>query len=84
MGGTIGHCYGHTYSEPLTRLAFQRALASVSRSPGTMVYGNTTIYGPEPVENFANLAGYLVEGFCRSANPPSILPSTKSVRRKIT
>jgi methylmalonyl-CoA mutase cobalamin-binding subunit len=71
MGGTIGHCYGHTYSEPLTRLAFQRALASVSRNPGTMIYGNTTIYGPEPVENFANLAGYLLVDIAAQRMRPS-------------
>jgi methylmalonyl-CoA mutase cobalamin-binding subunit len=71
MGGCVGHCYGHTYSEPMTRLAFQRALASVSRYPGTMVYGNTTVYGPEPVENFANLAGYLLVDVAAQRSRPS-------------
>jgi methylmalonyl-CoA mutase cobalamin-binding subunit len=60
LGGRMSHCYGHTYSDPVTRLAFQRALATVGTGPGTMVYGNTTIYGPDEAENFANLAGYLL------------------------
>ena len=27
LGGRVAHCYGHSFSDPLTRLAFQRALA---------------------------------------------------------
>ncbi|MHA2224678.1 MAG: cobalamin-dependent protein [Candidatus Hodarchaeales archaeon] len=60
IGGHITHCYGHTYSDPLTRLAFQRALAQVTESPGSMVYGNTTIYVSNEIENYANLASYLM------------------------
>jgi len=60
IGGRVSHCYGHTFSNPLTRLAFQRALARVTETPGTMVYGNTTIFVASEVENFANLASYLL------------------------
>ncbi|MFW9993785.1 MAG: cobalamin-dependent protein [Candidatus Odinarchaeota archaeon] len=60
IGGHVSHCYGHTYSDPLTRLAFQRALARVTDTPGSMVYGNTTIYVAGEVENYANLASYLL------------------------
>ena len=60
IGGKISHCYGHTYSDPLARLGFQRALARVTDTPGTMVYGNTTIFVASEVENYANLASYLL------------------------
>jgi methylmalonyl-CoA mutase cobalamin-binding domain/chain len=60
IGGHVSHCYGHTFSEPLTRLAFQRALAQVTEAPGSMVYGNTTIYVASEVENYANLGSYLL------------------------
>ncbi len=60
LGGCIAHCYGHTFSDPLSRLAFQRALTHVTDTPGSMVYGNTTIYGADQVENYANLASYLL------------------------
>lgn len=60
IGGHVSHCYGHTFAEPLTRLATQRALAQVTATPGSMIYGNTTIYGEEPVANYANLASYLL------------------------
>lgn len=60
VGGRVSHCYGHTFSDPLSRLAFQRALARVTDTPGSMVYGNTTIFVAEQVENYANLASYLL------------------------
>lgn len=60
MGGRATHCYGHTFENPLTRLAFQRAMARVSDTPGSMVYGNTTIYLEGEAENYANLASYLL------------------------
>ncbi len=60
LGGHATHCYGHTFENPLTRLAFQRALARVNSTPGSMVYGNTTIYLEGEAENYANLASYLL------------------------
>lgn len=63
IGGVIGHCFGHTFEEPLSRLAFQRALArdrSAAR-PGSMIYGNTTAYleGVPAAANWARLGRYL-------------------------
>ncbi len=62
IGGNIrvSHCYGHTFSDPVSRLAFLLALRRVSHVPGTMVYGNTTLYGPDAAENYASLASYLL------------------------
>jgi methylmalonyl-CoA mutase cobalamin-binding subunit len=85
LGGCVSHCYGHTYSEPLARLAFQRALAKVSRQPGTMVYGNTTIYGDDITKNFANLGAYLgVDILAQSTRPSghaiNPVPVTEALR----
>lgn len=60
IGARMGHCYGHTFSDPLARLAFQRALGQGARAPGTMVYGNTTAYVAREVDNYAALAAYLL------------------------
>jgi hypothetical protein len=60
LGGHASHCYGHTFSGPLARFAFQRALGRVSRSPGTMVYGNTTGFGENEAANYAALGAYLM------------------------
>ncbi len=59
MGCRMGHCYGHTFSDPVSRWAFQRGLAQIVGGPGTMVYGNTTSYGPNATENYAALAAYI-------------------------
>lgn len=71
IGGHVSHCYGHTFSDPLTRLAFQRALARVTKTPGSMVYGNTTIFVTREVENYANLASYLLVDIVAQLNLPT-------------
>lgn len=71
IGGNISHCYGHTFSDPLIRVAFQRALKSISTTPGSMVYGNTTIYGQNETVNYANLASYMLPDIIGQLTRPS-------------
>ena len=59
IGAEISHCWGHHFSNPVRRLAFHLALADVSDTPGTMIYGNTTSYRGSREENFASLSSYL-------------------------
>lgn len=59
IGVGISHCWGHHFSDPVRRLAFHLALADVSDTPGTMIYGNTTSYRGTREENFASLSSYL-------------------------
>ncbi len=85
VGGSVSHCYGHTFSEPLTRLAFQISLARVTDIPGSMVYGNTTIYCGSEVEDYANLASYLlVDIVAQRRNPTghglNPVPVTEALR----
>ncbi len=64
IGVQLGHCFGHTFTEPVKRLAFHLALAEVNPTPGTMIYGNTTLYGSVPTANYGALASYiLVDAF---------------------
>jgi methylmalonyl-CoA mutase cobalamin-binding subunit len=58
-GGHASYSYGNTYALPLMRLAFQRAAQKITRTPGTMVYGATTMYGSRRAQNYAALATYL-------------------------
>ena len=58
-GGHVSYSYGNTYARPYSRLAFQRAAQKIARTPGTMVYGATTMYGPNHAANYAALATYL-------------------------
>jgi hypothetical protein len=71
IGGRVAHCYGHSFSRPLTRMAFQHALAEASSGPGTMIYGNTTIYGEGERANFAGLASYLLVDILAQQRRPS-------------
>jgi len=59
LGGSMAHCYGHHFSEPVPRLAFHLALSEGATTPGSMVYGNTTSYRGNAAQNHASLAGYL-------------------------
>ena len=60
LGGALGHCYGHTFSNLDTRQAFQLALADTNgTAPGTMIYGNTTAYTDNEPASYAALAAYL-------------------------
>ena len=59
IGAKMSHCFGHHFSDPLTRLAFQRTMSRMFETPGTMIYGNTTAYRGTASENYAALARYL-------------------------
>ena len=60
IGARVSHCYGHHFSDPLSRSAFHAALAQVTDTPGTMVFGNTVAYQSSPAGNYASLASYLL------------------------
>ena len=69
-GGTITHCFGHHYTTPKLRMAFQRALVRTNPNPGSMIYGNTTAYRGNAAENYAGLGGYLVSDIAAQASLP--------------
>jgi len=71
LKGQVSHCYGHTFSDPLTRLAFHKALYNIATTPGSMVYGNTTIFVANEIENYANLASYLLVDIIAQHRSPS-------------
>ena len=56
--GRVSHCFGHTFSLPLGRFAFHRALQTITDTPATMVYGNTTAFSDNEAANYAALAAY--------------------------
>lgn len=59
IGVPLAHCFGHHFTDPVTRLAFQRALALSTDVPGTMIYGATVSYQGSTAANYASLASYL-------------------------
>ncbi|NNE21470.1 MAG: hypothetical protein HKN11_02560 [Rhizobiales bacterium] len=60
INATASHCWGHHFTDPKRRLAFHLALARITDTPGTMIYGNTVAYQGSDAENYASLASYLL------------------------
>ncbi len=60
IGASVSFCFGHHFSAPLTRAAFQAALARETDTPGTMIFGNTVAYQGGVASNYASLASYLL------------------------
>lgn len=86
IGGRLSHCFGNTFTDPATRLAFQRALArGRARIPGTMVYGNTVVYEADKVSNYGGLSAYLLadalgQRLMPSGHAINPVPITEGVR----
>jgi len=71
IGAKIAHCYGHHFSDPLSRTAFHAALIRVSDTPGTMIFGNTVAYQSTPAGNYASLSSYLLADILALGRWPS-------------
>lgn len=71
IGAKMSHCYGHHFSDPLSRTAFHAALMRVNDTPGTMIFGNTVAYQSTPAGNYASLASYLLADILALGRWPS-------------
>lgn len=60
IGAHASFCFGHHFSDPLSRSAFHAAVAQLTDTPGTMLFGNTVAYRGTPAANYASLASYLL------------------------
>ena len=85
IGVKLGHCYGHHFSDPLSRAAFHAALVRVTDTPGTMIFGNTVAYQSTAAGNYASLASYLLADILAMGRWPSghainPVPVTENVR----
>ncbi|WP_425406310.1 cobalamin-dependent protein [Hwanghaeella sp.] len=85
IGARLSHCYGHHFSDPLSRMAFHAALTRVTDTPGTMIFGNTVSYQSTEAGNYASLANYLLADIVAQRRWPSghainPVPVTENVR----
>jgi len=71
IGARLSHCYGHHFSDPLSRMAFHAALVQVTDTPGTMIFGNTVSYQSTEAGNYASLANYLLADIVAQSRWPS-------------
>ncbi|MBI1492226.1 hypothetical protein [Halocynthiibacter styelae] len=71
-GAAYTVCYGHHFTDPVTRIAFQQALTQVlGDTPGSQVYGATVLYEGDAAENYASLASYLLPDILAQNHLPS-------------
>ncbi len=85
IGARLGHCYGHHFTDPLSRMAFHCALSRVTGTPGTMIFGNTVSYQKGAAGNFASLSNYLLADILATRRWPTghavnPVPVTENVR----
>ncbi|MGE3873418.1 MAG: cobalamin-dependent protein [Parvibaculaceae bacterium] len=85
VGARLGHCYGHHFSDPLSRMAFHCALAQITDTPGTMIFGNTVSYQSGAAGNYASLSNYLLADIMAMRRWPTghavnPVPVTENVR----
>jgi methylmalonyl-CoA mutase cobalamin-binding subunit len=71
IGARLAHCYGHHFSDPLSRMAFHAALVKLNDTLGTMIFGNTVAYQSTPAGNYASLASYLTADILALGRWPS-------------
>ena len=85
IGAPLAFCFGHHFSAPLTRAAFHAALARLTDTPGTMIFGNTVAYRSDAAANYASLASYLLSdlvalGRRHSGHAVNPVPVTENLR----
>ena len=77
-GGHASYSFGNTFARPQPRDAFQCAAYKITRTPGTMIYGATTMYGQSHPANYAALATYLRVDIHGQRDRPAM----RSIRRR--
>lgn len=87
LGGGMAHCFGNLFSDPLLRITFEHAMWDINKSktPGSMIYGNTIDFGFDYDRNFGALASYVSgdiigQNHCPSGHAVTAIPITEAVR----
>lgn len=87
LGGGLSHCYGNLFSNPINRIVFNQAIWDLNpnKIPGSMIYGNTTEFGPDFETNAGALGNYIVGDIISQTNQPTghaitPIPASEAVR----
>ncbi len=87
LGGGMAHCFGNLFSDPILRITFEQAMWDINKSktPGTMIYGNTIDFGFNYDRNFGALASFvngdiIGQMHCPSGHAVTAIPVTEAVR----
>ena len=87
LGGGMAHCFGNLFSDPILRMTFNQAMWDINKSktPGSMIYGNTIDFGFDYDRNFGALASFSMADCMGQMNTPTghavtAIPVTEAVR----
>lgn len=60
LGAGMNHCFGNLFSDPILRIVFSKAMWDINtyKTPGSMIYGNTTDFGDNYPSNYSALASF--------------------------
>lgn len=73
MGAGLGHCFGNLFSNPIKRIIFKQAIWQLNPNhiPGTMIYGNTTEFGTDFMNNEGSLASFILGDIIAQLHEPN-------------
>ena len=83
----MGHCFGNLFSDPILRIVFSKAMWDIneSKTPGSMIYGNTTDFGLNLPSNYGALCSYSLADIIGQMKWPTghavtAVPVTEAIR----
>lgn len=87
LGGGMAHCFGNLFSDPILRITFNQAMWDINKSktPGSMIYGNTIDFGLDYDRNYGALASFSMADCMGQMNTPTghavtAIPVTEAAR----
>ena len=87
LGGRMNFCFGNLFSDPMLRIIFNKAMWDINtyKTPGTMIYGNTTDFGMDMPRNYGALSSFVMADIIGQMKYPTghavtAIPVTEAVR----
>lgn len=87
LGGGMNHCFGNLFSDPILRIIFSKAMWDINtyKTPGSMIYGNTTDFGANFPSNYSALASFTMADIIAQRKWPTGcavtgIPVTEAIR----
>lgn len=87
LGGGMCHCFGNLFSDPILRITFEQAMLEINKTktPGSMIYGNTIDFGFNYDRNFGALSSFVLGDAIGQLHNPSghavtAIPVTEAAR----
>ena len=87
LGGGMNHCFGNLFSDPILRIIFSKAMWEINtyKTPGSMIYGNTTDFGANFPSNYSALASFTMADIIGQRKWPTgcavtAIPVTEAIR----